>query len=277
MPVLILHSGAGGEPDPDRRRAIARELVRIGDLAWAKLAHASALDVVVEATRLLEDVPFFNAGRGSKLQEDGVARLSAALMCGDTLRFSGVVGIEGFLNPILACPALLDARDRVLMGEGAARWAQEQGLERGDARTERRIEEWRSAKQGKSGTVGALALDAGGRLASAISTGGRGGERVGRMSDSPTVAGNYASAMAAAGMTGIGEQIVDGALAVRLVAAVEGGESIRSASQRLMGEIRSRTWEVGMIGLSADGTWIADSSVWMGWRAYDSSGVYCTP
>lgn len=239
-------------------------------------AGASAVDVVVEATRLLEDVPIFNAGLGSKLQADGVARLSAALMCGDTERFGGIVGLEGYANPILLCRPLLDADDRVLMGDGAAAWAREVGLPERSPVTEERLQQWRAREAGRTGTVGAVALDIAGRVAAAISTGGRGHERVGRVSDSPTVAGNFASRAAAAGMTGIGEQIVDGGLAVRLVAAVDAGMSLEEAADRVMGRILEREWEVGFIAVDHTGAWVARASTWMGWRAYDARGVYCT-
>lgn len=277
MPVLVLHSGAGGESRPARHAEIRAHLTRIGDACWPLLrGGASATEVVVEVTRQLEDVPIFNAGVGSKLQSDGGARLSAALMCGETERFAGVIGLEGFTNPVLLCPSLLDARDRVLMGDGAAAWARAQQLPPGDPRTDERIAQWQAQLEGKTGTVGAVALDDHGRVAAAISTGGRGHEHIGRVSDSPTVAGNFASPAAAASMTGIGEQIVDGALAVRLVAAVDSGASLADAADRLLARIEQRDWEVGFIAVDAEGAWVARSSVWMGWRAYDDKGVYAT-
>lgn len=277
MPTLVIHAGAGGETRPARHLAIEAHLTAIGAPIW-KMLHAgsSAVEAVVEANRLLEDVPIFNAGTGSKLQADGAARLSAALMCGETERFSGVVGVQGFTNPILMCPSLLDATDRVLMGDGAARWAHEIGLSPGDPVTAERREQWAAMESGKSGTVGAVAVDDQGRVAAAISTGGRGHERVGRVSDSPTVAGNFASRVAATGMTGIGEQIVDGGLAVRLVADVEAGASLDRAADRLMARILEREWEVGFIAVDRTGAWVARSSVWMGWRAYDADGVHGT-
>lgn len=260
-----------------RQQAILRQLAPIGDACWDLLRDgASALDVVVEAVRRLEDEPLYNAGTGAKLQSDGGARLSASLMCGERERFGGIVGVEGYANPILMCPSLLEARDRVLMGQGAARWAAEQGLTPRDPRTPERIAEWERGGEGRSGTVGAVALDDQGRLAAGISTGGRGHEYLGRVSDSPTVAGNYASRIAAAGMTGIGEQIVDGALAVRLVADVEAGRSLSAAADRVMARVLEREWDVGMIAVDRTGEWVARSSVWMGWRAYDSAGIHGT-
>lgn len=278
MPTLVIHAGAGGETRPHRQQLIREHLQVIGDACWPMLqAGRPAAEVVVEATRMLEDVPIFNAGLGSKLQADGVARLSASLMCGHTERFGGIVGLEGYQNPILLCPALLEAADRVLMGEGAAAWARAQGLPERSPVTEERLAQWRAKEEGKSGTVGAVALDTQGRVAAAISTGGRGHEHVGRVSDSPTVAGNYAGPLVAAGMTGIGEQIVDGALAVRFVTLVEGGASLEEAADRIMARILDRDWEVGFIAVDTEGGWVARSSTWMGWRAYDARGAATTP
>jgi L-asparaginase len=278
MPTLVIHAGAGGETRPHRQHRIRAHLEEIGEACWPMLCEGRpAVEVVVEATRRLEDVAIFNAGLGSKLQADGVARLSAALMCGHRERFSGIVGLEGYTNPVLLCPSLQSAPDRVLMGEGARAWAERQGLPPRSPVTEERLAQWRSKVSGKTGTVGAVALDEAGRVAAAISTGGRGHEHVGRVSDSPTVAGNYATRAAAAGMTGIGEQIVDGGLAVRFVSLVEAGVSLEEAADRVMGTILEREWEVGFIAVDAVGNWVARASTWMGWRAYDSHGAHTTP
>jgi beta-aspartyl-peptidase (threonine type) len=43
----------------------------------------SALDAVEAAVRALEDEPLLNAGTGSYLQADGVARLDASIMASD--------------------------------------------------------------------------------------------------------------------------------------------------------------------------------------------------
>ena len=137
-----------------------------------------------------ENNPLFNAGLGSKLQRDGGARLSAALMNGENERFSGVVNVEGILNPILLCAELQTARDRVLCGTGAQEKAREMGLREGDPRTEKAIRTWKEAIAGETGTIGAVVLDNNGHIAAATSTGGRGMEDVGRVSDSCTVAGN---------------------------------------------------------------------------------------
>lgn len=269
-PCLLIHGGAGSIPEDGRARQMAASLRRIAAQGYAVLAGGgSALDAAVNAVRLLEDDPLFNAGTGSKLQIDGRARMSAAVMDGASERFAGVVNIEELANPILLSRALLDDDARVLAGPGALARARELGLPEKDVRTAERIAAWEArmkggdpdpSQQGRTGTVGAVALDLRGDLAAATSTGGRGYEAVGRVSDTPTVAATYANSHAAVSLTGVGEHIVDGALGARLVAMVEGGLSLEQAQERLLAHMHRRRWEAGLIAVDARGDWIAGNS-----------------
>jgi L-asparaginase len=255
-PVLIIHGGAGRDRPAQTRQHIAVQLRIIAQASWAALRDgAPALDVVVDATERLESDPLFNAGTGSKLQRDGVARLSASLMDGAQERFSGVINVPNLAHPITLCRALLEEEDRVLDGPGALSRARELGLEEKDLRTPESIARWQEGVAGQTGTVGAVALDLTGRVAAATSTGGRGMERVGRVSDSCTVAGNYATAAAAVSCTGIGEHIVDGALAVRLVGAIEGGATLEAAAHALRARMSAHAWSAGLIALDHTGAW----------------------
>jgi beta-aspartyl-peptidase (threonine type) len=68
--------------------------------------------------------------------------------------------------------------------------------------------------EGKSGTVGAVALDSAGHLAAATSTGGMANKMWGRVGDSPVIgAGTYASALCAVSCTGWGEYFIRNAIA----------------------------------------------------------------
>ncbi|MGB0638441.1 MAG: isoaspartyl peptidase/L-asparaginase [Myxococcota bacterium] len=276
MPTLILHGGAGGIRKRSDRDRIAESLHEIAQSQWEQLKSGScALDVVIEIVRRLEADPLFNAGVGSKLQRDGGARLSAALMDGSRERFSGVVNVQGLMHPITLCSHLLEDRDRVLCGEGAFNRAQELGLEEGDVRTPKAIQDWKQKVEGSTGTVGAVVLDAHGNIAAATSTGGRGMERVGRVSDSCTVAGNYASSFAGVSCTGIGEDIVDGTLATRVVHGVEHGLSIKAACERVHTKMMLSDWSAGLIALDKSGDWAAiQTTEIMYWHAIDDAGVH---
>lgn len=260
-PVLLVHGGTTRR-EVKNRTARAEALKAVADSTWEILAGGgSALDAVTHAVTMLEDFPLFNAGTGSTLQSDGVARMSASLMDGRTARFSGVVNVQHVQNPIALCRHLQDDVDRVLSEEGALARARELGLDEKDVRTPRSIRRWKEGleRQGKgprgTGTVGAVALDATGAVAAATSTGGRGMERVGRVSDSATAAGNYASGQAAVSCTGIGEDIVDGGLAVRFVQLVEAGLKPPQARQRLLRRMDERGWQAGFVGLDDQGGW----------------------
>ena len=111
MPALIIHGGAGRARNKDGCDAIAASLDRIATECWNKIEQGeTAMRVAIYAAVQLENDPLFNAGFGSKLQQDGTARLSAALMDGSKARFSGVVNAQGILNPILLCEHLQTER-----------------------------------------------------------------------------------------------------------------------------------------------------------------------
>ncbi|MEF8841806.1 MAG: isoaspartyl peptidase/L-asparaginase [Haloarculaceae archaeon] len=75
---VIVHGGAGGPPDePADRQAV------LDTAAGRGRAADTVTDAVVEAVRVLESDPRFNAGVGSSIQSDGVARTDAGLMTDD--------------------------------------------------------------------------------------------------------------------------------------------------------------------------------------------------
>ncbi len=275
MSILLLHGGAGKARDEKTRGAIQAALEEVAAAAFATLQKSGALLAVIEATRLLEDNPLFNAGLGSKLQQDGAARLSASLCDGSTRRFSGVINAEKLPNPILLCHHLLGEKDRVLAGGGAVQRAQELGLPLGDVRSEAALRAWQAALEGETGTVGAVALDDRGDLCAASSTGGRGMERVGRVSDSCTVAGNHANAHCAVTTTGVGEHIVDCALAVRLTEASRRGADLNAAALDLISEMQEWDWRAGFIAVDKTGHWVARrTTASMSWCKVDETGIH---
>src|SRR5438477_10534351 len=124
LPAIIIHAGAGKYLGSAHKEERAREsLQRIVSESYKRLQTKSAIEVVTFAITELENDSQFNAGTGGKLQRDGVARLTAALMDGDQHRFAGVINIEQVKNPILTAKELLKEKDRVLAGEGAVAFA----------------------------------------------------------------------------------------------------------------------------------------------------------
>jgi L-asparaginase len=270
VPALIIHGGAGAREGLHASfRRYADSLEGIVEDAWRTLLDRGARAAVLAAVRALEDDPIFNAGLGSRLQADGVARMSAALMDGRRGRFSGVVNVERIRHPIDVADHLQAARHAVLAGSPAGHYARHTlGMADFDPVTEHRREEHARRSAGRSGTVGAVAVDATGALWAATSTGGVGNETPGRMSDSATVAGNYATAAAGVSCTGIGEHIVDHAAAVRVVLRVEDGDSIEAAVERTIREADERSLEYGLIALDAAGQAVAG-------RTRDVTTLWC--
>ncbi len=254
-PVLLIHGGAGsGKWKNGRREQLRSSVARILKTVYPLLIGGkSSLEAVTRAVMELEDDPLYNAGRGAKIQSDGHIRLSASVMDGKARRFAGCVNVEGVKNPILLAKALLKEEDRVLAGMGAKTYARRLGLKFASPMTPERRAEFERKIKGKTGTVGAVAIDKNGRLAAATSTGGKGNEIPHRVSDSPTTAGNFANADCAVSATGIGEQIMDFSVAANLCSLVEAGVPLERASRELLKRARRQHAEFGFIALNRKG------------------------
>ena len=103
------------------------------------------------------------------------------------------------------------------------------------------------------GTVGCVALDADGKLAAATSTGGKGFEIPGRISDSATVAGNYVNAFCGVSLTGVGEDIVSNATAAKIVTRVTDGFTLERAFEKTFAELKPYDGFAGAIAIDNDG------------------------
>ena len=102
------------------------------------------------------------------------------------------------------------------------------------------------------GTVGAVALDAGGHLAAATSTGGLTNKCPGRVGDSPLIgAGTYADDRSAAiSCTGHGESFIRAAAAYDVCARMAyGGLSLQAATDAAVERVRSLGGSGGLIAV----------------------------
>ncbi|MES2417845.1 MAG: isoaspartyl peptidase/L-asparaginase [Bacteroidota bacterium] len=271
---VIIHGGFFSESSINQVTKKAKQ-VALADIVIAAhqfLKDHTALETVVYAVSLLEDNELFNAGIGSQLQSDGKVRLSAALMDGKTQKFSGVINLEDIKNPIEVAKMLLQYDDRVLSGEGAQDFAKKNGFEFFNPITIQRQKEYDEKRNlhSRMGTVGCVALDSNGDLAAATSTGGKGFEIVGRVSDSATVAGNFANGFAGVSCTGVGEDIVSGALAAKIVTRVTDGFTLQAACDKSFLELKPYNGFAGVIGITANGeTYHCDSHPYMVWASFD--------
>lgn len=276
QPKLIIHGGAGsslkGKAGAD---VVRKSLYKVIEEVYSLLlTGADATEAVVLGCQLLEDDPRFNAGTGSVLQSDGQIRMSASLMQGSIQRFSGVINVSRVQNPINLAEFLQSSPDRVLSDYGSGELMRELNTPTYNPLTDLRLQEWMLERQGNfekemagvvaekelvtssedgRGTIGVVVLDSQGRLAVGTSTGGKGFERIGRVSDSAMPAGNYASRHAAVSCTGIGEDIIDECLAARIVVRVTDGLSLVEAMQRSFTEAKEHGRDFGAIALDATG------------------------
>ena len=254
---IIIHGGFFSESSQSHDVKLAKQnsLKAIAQKAFEFLKDNSAFDTVAYAVSLLEDDELYNAGIGSQIQSDGVIRMSAAIMNGETQKMSGVINIQDVKNPVFVAKELINEDDRILGGKGAKEYAEQHGFQNFSTEIPQRRKEYEDKiKSGGKGTVGAVAIDKEGKLAVATSTGGKGFEIPGRISDSATVAGNYANQYCAVSCTGVGEDIVSNATAAKIVTRVTDGFSIENAFDRTFEELKQIDGFAGAIGIDSEGT-----------------------
>jgi L-asparaginase len=253
---VIIHGGFFSESSTNNETKLAKQqsLLRIVTDSYAYLKTHTALETVVYAVSLLEDDELFNAGIGSQIQADGKIRMSASLMDGSTMKMSGVINIEEVKNPVQVAKILLNYDDKVLGGSGATNFARANRFEQFSTEIPQRRSEY-EAKLAASriGTVGCVALDMNGKIAVATSTGGKGFEIPGRISDSATVAGNYANEFCGVSLTGVGEDIVSGAVAAKIVTRVTDGFTLEKAFEKTFNELKPFDGFAGAIAIDNKG------------------------
>ncbi|CAO97238.1 isoaspartyl peptidase/L-asparaginase [Erwinia tasmaniensis] len=298
--TIAIHGGAGAiarasmNAGDEQRYRQALSLI-VADAQSRLAAGQSALDVVTEAVRQLEECPLFNAGRGAVLTHQGQHELDACVMDGSTRAAGAVAGVTRVRNPVLAARAVLENSPHVLLiGEGAESFAEAQGLERVEnhffttpqrrAQLERAIADNQMrldhdagslSPDRKFGTVGAVARDSAGGLAAATSTGGITNKQAGRVGDSPLPgAGCYASAGVAVSCTGSGEVFMRLLAAYDVAALMEyGGLSLAQATQKvIMEKIPELGGSGGLIAVDAAGNLALPFNSEGMYRAYGVAG-----
>ena len=271
---LVIHGGSGsmrpGMLAPPLDEAGRTGLNAALDAGEAILsAGGRALDAVEAAARVLEEDPCFNAGKGSVLAYDGHVELDAAIMDGRDRRCGAVAGLRSTRAPISAARAVMEQSPHVLMSyEGADDFACEVGLEQVPNRwfqtpeRKRQLDELLARGSDafdadiKYGTIGAVAVDKQGHVASATSTGGLTAKRWGRIGDSPLIgAGTYADDRAAAvSATGLGEVFIRAAAAHELCARVRiGGVGLQDALDGVLAEVMALGGNGGLIAVGPSG------------------------
>lgn len=276
---IAIHGGAGTlvkglmTPELEAQYQLALKIAR--DEGYSILANGgSALDAVELAVKLLEDTPLFNAGKGSVFTNQGTHEMDAAIMDGKSLKAGAVSLITGVKNPIALTRDVMEKSYHVfLAGEGAMEFARINGHEILSPEyfyDEVRYQQWQGIKDsegfqldhsvkkdGKFGTVGAVACDQYGNVAAATSTGGMTNKKFGRVGDSPMIgAGTYANNnTCAVSCTGSGEFFIRGVVAYDVSCLMEyKGLSLQEASNEvILNRILSIGGDGGLIAVDTHG------------------------
>jgi beta-aspartyl-peptidase (threonine type) len=256
--AIAVHGGAGDwdEARHEQARAGVHAAAKRGGILLAQ--GSAALDAVTAAVVVLEDDPLFNAGTGSVLNRDGEVEMDAAVMTGHDLGFGAVAAIRRVRNPVLVARRVMERSGHALLaGEGAVRFAREQGFADYDPVTaEARAALQRARADLRLGTVGAVALDGEGRLAVATSTGGTLLKLPGRVGDTPLPgAGTYATRDAAVSATGKGELMMRVLAAKSICDLAAGGLPVQEAVNRVLAAMRDTVGaDAGFIAIGRDGS-----------------------
>ncbi len=276
---IAIHGGAGtlvkGLMTEELETQYLSALEHSLDAGYASLsAGGSAVDAVEIAVKALEDTPLFNAGKGSVFTAEGTHEMDAAIMDGSNLQAGSVSLITGIKNPISLARDVMDKSYHVfLAGEGAMRFAASLGYSLESPEyfyDEVRYQQWQGIKDtegfqldhsvkkdGKFGTVGAVALDADGNLAAATSTGGMTNKKWGRVGDSPMIGvGNYANNhTCAVSCTGSGEYFIRGVVAYDVSCLMEyKGMTLEEATSEVIHKrIKKIEGDGGLIAVDSHG------------------------
>ncbi|MFQ1003847.1 isoaspartyl peptidase/L-asparaginase family protein [Modestobacter sp. SSW1-42] len=267
--ALVLHGGAGGRVEElslEEAGTYAEGLTAAHRAGAAVLAAGgSALDAVCATVACLEDDPLFNAGRGAALTSEGTAELDACVMTGEG-RAGAVAASQFARNPVHAARKVLEETPAVLLiaptAERIAGWDL-QTVTPDHFTTPARQQQLRRVQDGllagsRHGTVGAVAVDAHGRVAAATSTGGMVNQSEGRVGDTPIVgAGTYArDGIGAISCTGEGEAFIQGVVAHDVAARVRylGVGLAEAITDTVTAELAPRAATGGLIAVGADGS-----------------------
>ena len=290
--VLVIHGGAGtilkSQMTDEKEKAYKNSLHKALEHGGAILkAGGTAVDAVEAVVRMMEDDSLFNAGKGAVFTNAGKNELDAAIMNGQNLAAGSVAGVTTIKNPVTAARYVMEKSAHVMLtGKGAEDFADSQGLEIVDPSYFFTQSRWNSLQKEKAadsikskmkekqeqekklkssfvnpdskyGTVGAVALDRHGNLASATSTGGMTNKKYGRVGDAPIIgAGTYANNKTAAiSATGWGEYYIRLVMAKSISDMMEFGKMKleKAANEMVMKRLPALGGDGGLIAVDKDG------------------------
>jgi beta-aspartyl-peptidase (threonine type) len=266
---IVVHGGAGTRKSfgTDRIDAIKLKLIEAAEIGKKALESgiASAVDAVETVVTSMEDSGVFNAGRSSSLNAKKAIQMDAGIMDGRSLNCGAVGAIEEIPNPLRVARKVMELTPHVLIvGRAATEFAilngfHRQTMEVGEEKLRRFNEELSAsefARQQELSTVGAVAIDENGNLASAVSTGGLWLKMDGRVGDSAVVgAGFYADNNAGAAVaTGNGDAIMKICLCKEICDQLSNGIGVREACKMVITRLgKVQNGRGGVIALDKEG------------------------
>ena len=276
--AIVIHGGAGTILKENMTPEL--EAAYIGKLEEAVMTGyeilktgGSSQSAVKETIKIMEDSPLFNAGIGAALTNEETASLDASFMEGKNLNAGAIAGSKYIKNPISAAISVMEDSPHVLLSsDGADEFAIKMGLDTVPNSyfiTERRLNSVRKAKKddmisfedsyindSKYGTVGCVAIDKMGNIASGTSTGGTTNKKWGRIGDVPIIgAGTYANNdCCGISTTGWGEHFIRNVVAYDIAAQIiYDNKSIQEASIKSLDKVVGTGGDGGVIGLDNKG------------------------
>ncbi len=285
--ALAIHGGAGtilrSAMTPELEMEYRSGLENALRAGWGILENGgSSLDAVEAAVVSLEDCPLFNAGRGSVFTHEGKIEMDAAIMDGSHLKAGAVAFVRNVKNPVKLARLVMERSEHVLLaGDGADMFAEEVGVELEDNTYFYTDFRWKQLEDAIAagrvqldhaapkpvGTVGAVACDVNGHLASATSTGGMTNKRFGRVGDTAIIgAGTYADDVCAVSCTGHGEYFMLGVTAYDIAARMKyKGSSLEGSARETIERLTSIGGEGGLVAVDTQGNLVLP---------FNSEGMY---
>ena len=276
--AIVIHGGAGTilkeNITPELEAAYLGKLEEAVMTGYDILKSGGSSQLAVKETiKIMEDSPLFNAGIGAALTNEETASLDASFMEGENLNAGAIAGSKYIKNPIIAAISVMEDSQHVLLSsDGADEFAIKMGLDTVPNSyfiTERRLKSVRKAKKdeiisfedslmndSKYGTVGCVAIDKMGNIASGTSTGGTTNKKWGRIGDVPIIgAGTYANNNCCGiSTTGWGEHFIRNVVAYDIAAQIiYDNKSIEEASIKSLDKVMETGGDGGVIGLDNKG------------------------
>jgi N4-(beta-N-acetylglucosaminyl)-L-asparaginase len=242
------------------------------DAAWAILKKGGrALDAVEKGVMVSESDPTnLTVGLGGLPDRDGNVTLDACIM-DEKGRAGSVAFLQHIENPIAVARLVMDKTPHVmLVGDGALRFALENGFKKINLLTDeakRRWEEWKKTSKYETpvnienhDTIGMLAIDSSGNISGACTTSGMAFKMHGRVGDSPIIgAGLFVdNEVGGAVATGVGELVMRTCGSFLVVENMRRGMSPEKACKAAVDRIIAKhpsvaDTQVGFLALRKDG------------------------